>query len=199
MIPYSFYNIDSTNNVLRYTENSQTKEILIDPGNYNAYQLASYFTNNMENFTCTYNPIQNQMTFVNSLYNFTFSDLSTCLSMLGFPNDSMYLQSALKTLYSTHCMNLQTKQCICVASNFITHNINSNDEGAKNILCSIPIATAPYSNIVYKNDSNFRNNLYTNIISTIGLKLVDQDNNLINLNGCHWSITLQLDIVDFVS
>ena len=48
------------------------------------------------------------------------------------------------------------------------------------------------------NTTNFRNNLYTNVINTICLKLIDQNNNVINLNGCHWSITLQLDVVNFV-
>jgi hypothetical protein len=118
--------------------------------------------------------------------------------MLGFEPISLYLTSILQSLYSRYCVNLQIKQCICIASNFITGNINSTDLSTRNILCSVPISAQPYSNIIYKNDGNFRNNLYTNVISTIGLKLVDQNNDLIELNGCHWSITLQLDIVDFV-
>ena len=198
-IPYSFYNIDSTNNKLFFTQNSVETQLIITSGNYNANQLASFFTNNMTNFTCTYNSITNRFTFTNSLYNFTFAEESTCLSMLGFPATTLYLTSALKQLDSYHCVNLQTKQCICIASNFITGNINSTDLATRNILCSIPIATQPYSNIVYKNDGNFRSNLYTNVISTIALKLVDQNNELIILNGCHWSLTLQLDIVDFVT
>lgn len=197
-IPYTFYNIDSTNNTLFYTQNGNETQLTITKGNYNANQLANYFTNNMTNFTCTYNSITNRFTFINSLYNFYFAEESTCLTMLGFPAISLYLTSALKQLDSYFCANLQTKQCICVASNFMTGNINSTDVSTRNMLCSIPIATQPYSNIVYKNDSNFRNNLYTNVISTIALKLVDQNNNLINLNGCHWSITLQMDVIDFV-
>ena len=200
-IPYSFYNIDTTNNQLIYNENGNTINSVVNivPGNYNANQLCSYFSTSMPNFTCTYNSIVNKFTFTNALYNFTFNPASTCLGMLGFSYNSMYLSSALKYIDSTHCANLQTKQCICIASNFQTGNINSTDVSTRNILCSIPIATPPYTNIIYKNDSNFRNNLYTNIISTIALKLVDQNNQLINLNGCDWSVTLQLDIVDFVT
>lgn len=197
-IPYSFYNIDNTNNILEYTANGQTTLLTIDVGNYNAYQLANYFTNYMNNFTCTYNSITNKFTFTNALYDFVFSKYSSCLNMLGFDNDTLYLTSILKTLTSSFCVNLQTKQCICIASNFITGNINSTDISTRNILCSIPIATQPYSNIIYKNDGNFRNNLYTNVISQINLKLVDQNNNIIDLNGCHWSLTLQLDVIDFV-
>jgi hypothetical protein len=197
-IPYSFYNIDSTNNDLEYTQNGITTLLYIEKGNYNANQLANYFTNNMTNFKCSYDSITNKFTFINSLYNFTFNPLSTCLSMLGFTTDTQYLTSVIKSLTSSNCVNLQTKQCICVSSNFQTGNINFTDVLSRNILCSIPISTPPNSNIVYINTTNFRNNLFTNIINTICLKLIDQNNNIINLNGCHWSITLQIDVINFV-
>jgi len=106
-IPYSFYNIDSTNNKLFFTQNSVETQLIITSGNYNANQLASFFTNNMTNFTCTYNSITNRFTFINSLYNFTFAEESTCLSMLGFPSTALYLTSALKQLDSYHCVMLR--------------------------------------------------------------------------------------------
>ena len=183
---------------LEYTENNVLKTLYIEEGNYNANQLANYFTNNMQNFTCKYDTISNKFTFTNSLYNFVFSTGSTCLNMLGFYYDTLYLTSALKILSSSFCVNLQTKQCICIASNFQTGNINYTDISSRNILCSIPISSQPNSNIIYINATNFRNNLYTNVISTICLKLIDQNNNVIDLDGCNWSITLQLDVVRFV-
>jgi hypothetical protein len=197
-IPYSFYNIDTTNNTLIYIQNGTTTTLNIEPGNYNANQLSSYLTNNMTNFTITYNSITNKFLFTNSVYNFTISQLSTCLTMFGLISNAIYLSSSLKSLTSYQCANLQTKQCICISSNFQTGNINFTDILTRTILCSIPISTPPNSNIVYINSTNFRNNLYTNIINTICLKLIDQNNNIINLNGCHWSITLQLDVVNFV-
>ena len=102
-------------------------------------------------------------------------------------------------LDSYQCVNLQTKQCICISSNFQTGNINFTDISSRNILCSIPISSQPNSNIIYINSTNFRNNLYTNVINTICLKLIDQNNNILDLNGCHWSITLQLDVLRFVT
>jgi hypothetical protein len=66
-------------------------------------------------------------------------------------------------------------------------------------LCTIPVNTAPNSNIVYYNDNKFTTNLYSNILNEIEIKLVDQDNMLLDLNGLDWSLTLQLDIVDFVN
>ena len=200
-IPYSFYNIDSTNNYLEYIENNNgiIKTLTITPGNYNANQLGNYLTNNMTNFKITYNSITNKFTFTNSLYHFELLTSSTCLTMLGFIYNSLYLQGSGPLMYldSYQCVNLQTKQCICVSSNFQTGNINFTDISSRNILCSIPISSQPNSNIIYINATNFRNNLYTNVINTICLKLIDQNNNILDLNGCHWSITLQLDVLRF--
>eukprot|EP01038_Epipyxis_sp_PR26KG_P013991 gene13991-18762_t len=86
-----------------------------------------------------------------------------------FPAITLYLTSALKQLDSAFCANLQTKQCICVASNFMTGNIiNSTDVSTRNILCSIPITTQPYSNIVYKNDGN-----KVQMLSALGNKVLN--------------------------
>jgi len=199
-IPYAFYNINSTNNRLDYTVNGQNVYLTIDVGNYNASQLASYFTKNMANFTCTYNSITNKFTFENSLYDFTFSEYSSCLDMLGFVNIPLYLTSILKRLVSSYCVDLNTKKCICISSNnWQTNNINSMDISSRNVLLSIPINSAPYSNIVYVNNSDMKSNLYTNIIQSISLKLTDQNSNIIDLNGCNWSISLEFSVVDFVT
>ena len=63
VIPYSFYNIDSTNNSLFYQEiivdgnGAQTgttnTQIYIANGNYNANQLASYLSANLPRTTVT--------------------------------------------------------------------------------------------------------------------------------------------------
>ena len=41
--------------------------------------------------------------------------------------------------------------------------------------------------------------MYSNILNDIVIKIVNQDNVILALNGLDWSITLQLDIVDFVN
>ncbi len=61
-----------------------------------------------------------------------------------------------------------------------------------------PLNGAPYSNIVFENKSNFRSNMYTNVLSYINIQITDQDTNIINLNGLDWTIVLQIDVVSFV-
>jgi hypothetical protein len=195
-IPFSFYMIDSLNNTLVYQINGVQYSCNITPGNYNAIQLASFFTTNLNGLACAYNAIINKFTFTHTTYDFSFYSSSTCLTMLGF---STLLTSSSKSLTSSFCVNLQTKSCLCLMSNLNIGNIAFCSLKAPNILCSIPISTQPNSNICYVNQYNFRNNIFTNVINFINLKLVDQNMLPIDLNNIHWTCTLQLDIIDFVN
>ena len=199
IIPYTFYNINSLNNTLIYIADGIETILTIDKGNYNALQLANYLTKWMPNFTVKYSSITNQFTFTNSITNFSFHPLSTCLEMLGFDkNQPLYLESILKELTSEYCVNMQSVQCVNINSNFVTGNINSFDMKTNRTLCCIPVNSQPYSNIVFENNTNFRSNLYTNNINYINIQLTDQQNNILNLNGLDWSIILQIDVVSFI-
>jgi hypothetical protein len=197
IIPYSFYNINLSNNILIYIVGGVSYTLNIPIGNYNSIQLASYLSSNMAGFTCTYNVIPNTFTFTHLSMEFTLTSISTILKTIGFYNTDM-LSSSYK-LSSTFCANLQNVQCIHIKSNFMTGNINSSDIYVQDTICTIPVNTPPNSNIVYQNTNKFSSNLYSNILNDIVIKIVNQDNALLDLNGLDWSITLQLDIVDFVN
>ena len=68
----------------------------------------------------------------------------------------------------------------------------------KRILCSIPVNVSPFSIIIYQNLTNFKTNLFSNTLSYVNLKLIDQDGLIIDLNGCHWSCVFQVDIYNYV-
>ena len=202
-IPYSFYNIDTNNNKLSYNivVGASYETINIDVGNYNIYQLITFLQTNTP-FTFSYSSITNKLTITHPTSDFSFdSSNSTALELLGFKTtDSLLsLSSYNLSLTSIYCVNLQSKHCICVQVNYQTGNINVSNKLSNNILASIPISGAPYSMITYRNsNAGFRSNLYTNSLGYLNVKLIDQNNNLINFNGCHWTLTLQLDIKNFV-
>lgn len=198
VIPYSFYNIDSNNNFLNYIIYDSiptTHNIFIETGNYNPYQLINVLKNNMQDFTITYDSIKNKFTFTNSLYEFGFLNTSTCLRLIGFGDTSLSIN---KTITSINSINLQSHHCVCVQSNLLTGSINSANKYESNIICSIPVDKPPFSMITYINHNNLKYNLFNNVISTMRLRLTDQNNNLIDLNGCNWSCTVQLEIIKFV-
>jgi len=194
-MPYSFYNVNLNNNSLTYLENNTAYTITITNGNHNINSIITELMSKMTRFTITYNSVTNKMTFVNSLYDFTFSSLSNCLSLLGFSSN---LSSSSKTLTSDKVVNLCPYRCICIHTNLKTFSINKKYSNNTTLLASIPINSAPNSIIVYENKNNFKSNTFTNNISNIRIKLTDHDFNTLDLNGQHWTITLQFDIVDFV-
>jgi hypothetical protein len=202
VIPYSFYNIDSSNNFLSYSENGGISvNIFITAGNYTAIQMASYLTSIMTRFTVGYNGVTNKFTFTNSTYDFIINSNSTCLDMLGFSStEASFLSSASRILTSEYCVNMAQKQCLCIGSNLQTGNINlsSVQQNYRSIICSIPLDGQPFSLIAYKNPNNYKVNLYSNNLSVVNIKLLDQNGNLIDLNGKYFSLTLQLDIINFV-
>ena len=195
-IPYSFYNINSTNNVLNYTLNSVNYTVTITPGNYNITQLIAFLKTSMSGFTISYNSITNKITFSHSTYNFNFLSTSTCQEILGF-SKSINNRSTTLSLVSVNCVSLIPIKCINVVSNLITYNINKANPNNQSILCCIPVTTQPNSIIEYKNNNNFRSNLFINQISNIVIKLTDQNNNALDLNGLDFFITIQLDIERF--
>ena len=195
--PYSLYNINLSNNILIYIVNGSSYTLNIPIGNYNSIQLATYLTQNMPNMECTYNIIPNTFTFTHSDQDFILTGISSCLKTMGFENTNT--SSVSHTLSSSFCANLQSVQCIHIKSNFITGNINSSNIYVQDTLCSIPVNSPPNTNIVYNNTNNFTSNMYSNILNDIVIKIVNQDNVILALNGLDWSITLQLDIVDFVN
>ena len=196
VIPMSFYNITSNNNVLVYTVNGVVNTFVIPKGNYNIKDLLSILSSNLTNFTITYTKITNKITFTHSTYDFIFNSSSTCFTLLGFVLNSNYSSSNM-ILISNQVIDLATNKCICICSNLPTKNINmSISKSNHSILESIPIDVAPNGILTYKG-SGFRVNTETNNINIIELKLMNQNGYLLDLNGLDWSITIQFDIVRF--
>ena len=198
IIPYTFYNINTSNNLISYSYNDIVFNLIIPIGNYDAYSLLNVlkagFTTNM---TVSYNIITNKYSFTHNAYEFIILGTSTGLNLIGF-NNGVNAYSINKTLTSLNSINLQSKHCICIQSNLNTGSINNTHKNESNIICSIPIDKPPFSMITYQNHNNLKYNLFNTSIRNLNLRLTDQNNNLIDLNGCHWSISIQIEVVKFV-
>ena len=196
-IPFSFYSMNTNNNLLSYSINSINYFITITPGNYNAINLISFINQNLQSgLTCSYNQITSKITFSHTTSEFIINSSSTCLVLLGI---NKTFSSISKSLTCDNCLNLQTVQAIYMLTNLSIGNMCVGNLNRNNVLLSIPVESSPNSSIVYQNQNNFRNNLYSNNLNFINIKLADQYQNALDLNGQHWVATLQLDIVDFVN
>lgn len=205
LIPYSFYNINSTNNIIEYeidlsegeTNYTIAYALTITEGNYNINQLVSYLTTNMNSISITYDGITNKLTFTGT-YPFTLQSYSTCFNIIGFVSGNNYT-STNNSLTSVNCINVNQIKAINVITNLSTYNINKSFSNNLSILSCIPVNRPPYSIIEYENKNNYRCNLFMNQLQLIKIKLVDENENLINLNGLHYSLVLQLDVVSFLA
>jgi hypothetical protein len=69
-ICYSFYNINASNNYLKYSFNSDQvlRTLTIQPGNYTCYSLLDYLNTNLFNIVVSYNSTTNKYIFTGVSY-----------------------------------------------------------------------------------------------------------------------------------
>lgn len=197
VIPYSFYSINENNNVFIIYSNSNTYTITVPSGNYNIQQMINALQSGLGGlFSITYNSITNKITITNTTYEFTVKKEGTLNNALGFKEDVDSVSSSL-TLTGHHCVNLNQIRAINVEIGMPTYNVNVAQPLNQNILATIPVVSQPYGMIYYNNENNFRVNMFCCQLDVIKIKLLDNQNNLINLNGTNYSMTIQLDIIPF--
>ena len=153
----------------------------------------------MPNTTVTYDSITNKYTFTNSLYNFKIiSQFTTCQNILGFSTNDIYNSSILKSLILPFQLNLASVQMIKIATNYNSGSISNLNDHDMRVLVSFPVASSPYSLITYSSDNKTRIDLNNNTFNSITIKMLDQNEQPINLNNLNFSLSLQLDFVNFV-
>ena len=140
------------------------------------------------------------MTFTHTHHNFLLESFSTCFELLGFNEKSEY-NSTYISATNTHILNsvnginlFVVRQVFIASDNFILNNINASNPNDTNILASVSVTGNPNSIIIYDNTTTRHLIHYLNNVTNLNIKLLDQDGDLLNLNGVNWSITLELII-----
>ena len=211
-IPFSWYNVNETNNKLNFTIDGTSYSITLTEGNYNVNTLAVEFKTEMDhihfqhghngNLTISYLPKKNKFYFFHSNHDFSFLSTSTCFELLGFEDGKTYLSTLLPSqqqkeeLTSTIGVNLfVVRQIYITSDNFILNNINAATPTNANIIASVPVLGNPNSIINYENTSAKHLIHHLNNINNLHIRLEDQKGQLLLLNGVNWSITLELTII----
>lgn len=195
-IPYSFYNVDGFNDTLIYSVAGGSNQVITIPqGNYNTTTLRNYLSLVMTGFTITYSSLNNTFTFTHLSSDFSFKASSTCMEILGFEEDIAH-NSTSKVLMSTCSINLFTIRNIYIqSSNLMLTNVNNATPNNSNILCSIPLTSGQFSVVNYFNINNVKSRIDgVRNFTSLQISLTDQDGDILDLNGCHFSLTLQIDI-----
>jgi hypothetical protein len=198
VIPYSFYCLNSTNNYLEILEGVNTIAITVPQGNYNVNQLVSYLQAQLgSTYSLVYNGITGKVTLSNTTNQFTIKQSSTINVVLGFNTSSDTPSGVSRTITGINCVNLTQIRAINVEIDMPTYNVNVAQRYNQNILATIPVVAQPFGLVNYVNPNNFRVNMFSCAMNMLKVKLVDNQANLIHLNGVNYQMTIQLDIVKF--
>ena len=82
---------------------------------------------------------------------------------------------------------------LLVGSGFALHSMESQSKARANILARVPVDVPVGGLLHHKDVSGFRQLLADNSFTSIQLTLYDENQQPVNMNGLHWSATLQLD------
>ena len=200
VIPYSFYTVNDNNNKLFFSIDAVNYNITISNGNYNVNTLKNELKTLLDvetslTWTITYNSKTNKFNFKLSFHLFSFLSSSTCFELLGFENNLTYSTSN-NVLTSTISINLFTVRNIYITSpNFILNNVNASLHNKSDIIASIPIKGVQNS-IIFFEDRPYKTIVnHLNNITNLRIILNDEQGNIIDLNHCHYSITLEIHII----
>ena len=196
-IPYSFYSITSFDNTFIFgLVAGPATTYYVEPGNYTITQLIGVIQAAMgASYTITYSSITSKLLITHSTSNFIIY-ASTINHALGF-SKTTDTESTANLLYSRDCVNVNQIRALNIEINFPTYNVNIAQAYNQNILATIPVYVAPFSIITYTNNNNFRTNLYVNKLDQIQIRILDNENRLVDMNGVQYQMTLQLDCVKF--
>lgn len=189
--PISFFVVNDSNNLLIINSTNYT----IAEGNYNALTLTTELNSILSGFTVTYDANNNKLTFSRST-SFTISSSSTCLKIIGFSEIShtSSLSGLDYILTSDYVVNLSGTSLIYIdIPTVTTRNISSKDGGAFTTIIKSIVCDVPYGSILsYTNNTTSAVVLKEKYISYFNVRLLDDEYNLLDLNGQHFTLTLEL-------
>jgi hypothetical protein len=201
-LPYSFYAINSNNNVLKFNNNASS--ITVTPGNYNIATLSAELSSKIQVIfggtpSVTFNTTTLKLsiaglpggTIIDSSASVPSSTLST---LLGFRVSSTAGTSAT----ADSVLNISGPNYILISSAFLTrfiqHKVMYSDSTYQDVFWAIPVNTSS-GNVIFESPLiPIRLNRQLEIKTTdiIDIQLYDDDYNLLDLNGADWSIQLVL-------
>ena len=224
-IPYSFYNIrENINDKLIYKvdaggQSTSTQELEIPAGNYSVYSLAELISadinshqsvGNLEyTYTMEYDTDKNKFLYgaTNDLVEatpvvisfFFLNNERGCNIEMGFnANDSIVITNTDdKSLrYSKNVVDINGSiHGVYIRSNLVSQGTLDSQNGTlSNILARLPLSVQS-GGILFSEQSDHRSLVDIRTINTITIRLTDERNRILDLNGLHFQICISIDFV----
>lgn len=91
-------------------------------------------------------------------------------------------------------LDLSGVHSVHLASNLHLGTVDSKHMGPCMTLCKIPV-TAPPGGVILYTPQLFRMHAREHVITHLNLRLQDEDDVVVPMNGAHWNISLQFDFI----
>jgi len=199
-IPYSFYTINSSNNVLTF--NSGANSITITPGNYTANNLITEMKTQLnvtfagQNPNVTFSPITYKLTITKTAA-FTVDSsssvpTSTASYVLGFRVSS----ASSTSVTADSVLNISGPNYILISSKYLTNGIYHktlfSNASYQSVFWAVPVNCSPGSTIIESPSMPIHLNSKVSLspADVIDFQLTDDTNNPISLNGLDWAMQM---------
>ena len=201
-IPNSQYNVNSNTNTFFFA-NSQTSQVAytIPIGQYTTTTLMAAVVSVVSavisgSITLVQSALTNKITLaINSgTFNMTPGSHFQINLILGFKSGSF---SSVSSLVADSLPNLSGLKSVYIASQTLSNHsaMICSEQLKQNVFCNVPI-TVPFGAIMSfeedENSSDFVVFHSRKNVSTIDIKLLDENNNTVDLNGLDWSLVFRV-------
>lgn len=193
-IPFSFYNINIYNNILKIQISTITYTLTLTRGNYNATSFITeiqtqLIANAITDLTLSISSTTGLLTFTKTTGSFTLiSSGSTIYEVLGFVVGTNYNSVSSKIIAPYPLNLLGTLRLRICSYELSTNNIDFT-------LITLPIETGNFGLIQYTNITNIKATLNNVSLDGFDISIIDDDNNYINFNNINWTMTFVLTLI----
>ena len=205
-IPVSYYVVNSTNNIFKFTYGGTSYSITVPPGNYSAQDMSLqlvYQVNGVFRLTTIYSDISNQFQF--NFFNLSSSTKNITIGgngrnvifrLSGNLISGSALANQTGTVISDYAVDLAGTRCMYVKClNIHTQAYDSKTKYSGSILARIPINQEPNGIVYWNNYSGFKSKVTLKTLSNFEIQITDEAGNLIDFNNVDWGLNLQIDII----
>lgn len=207
-IPYTFYNVRrDVNDAITFKADGTTYQIILEEGNYSATGLASILKTNLESvsgLSALIDYSRETMKFgftITGITSFEFDMTATTnngAELIGmYETDVLEIPIGVRTLTPKAIDLNDSIHGLYIRQNIATKGSLDNESGVfTNILARLPITTNAGGIIFFTPSSNDHETMVSvPVINTIGIRLTDDRNRSIDLNGHHFQMSIKISYI----
>ena len=200
-IPFSFYAINDNNNSFEIDFGTSQSTITLDNGNYTNISILTELDDKMTTqsgvtFVQSFDLTTNKITFLGTTgFDFDINTDEKNYDYLGFPASTTNTATGSQpSLTSSQVNNLIGTRYIDIYSNVAINSSTSRDIQDNRVLARIPAVSNGAFDTIFFTRQTIKFSKYEYIhLSQLYLEIRDEYDNLVDLNGKEWNMTLLVE------